>query len=171
MRIKADKLAKARDRITEVVNRALTDSNLAEMERRAEYDATGDGFGDGSGGGDRNAISRPTEAAGLALLESHFVIDPQMRAFEIIRTETLSMRTSAVRIEKAWSVVTHIQDGRRGRETTLGTCNACLRSDVANSASDRIKSGYCPACYTEWRRRGQPDRLAFEVSRRGDDEE
>ena len=164
MKFRADKIAKGRDRALEVLN-SLTDTELREFERRSEFDAGSDGFGDGNSGGRSSDVSRPTERTALALLETRFVMDPQMRAIEIIRNETLAIRASALRIEKAKSVIVHITDGRRGRETTLGTCNACERTDVANTGSDRIKSGYCPACYMAWRREGQPDRLIFEMRR------
>ena len=171
MKIRADKILKARDRALEVLN-SLTDADLREFERRSEFDATGDGFGDGNSGGRSSDVSRPTERVALATLEPRHYSDPQMVAIEIIRNETLAMRVSAIRIERAKSVIQHITDGRRGREVTLGTCNACERTDVANTGSDRIKAGYCPACWTAWCRQGRPDRLAFEISRRnyGDSE-
>ena len=169
MRTKAEKLAKARDRFVEIVAKVLTDAHLAEMERRAQYDAGNDGFGSGGSTGHSSDVSRPTERTALALMEQHWVSDPQAKAIEIIVNETYAMRTSALRIDKAWSVIEHITDGRYGRQVTLQSCGACLRDDVTGVDPDRIKSNYCPACYTEWRRRGQPDRLAFEQSRRGDE--
>ena len=165
MKFRADKVAKARDRALEVLT-SLSDADLREFERRSEFDAAGDGFGDGNSGGRSSDVSRPTERTAIALLEHRHVSDPQMIAIEIIRNSVAAMRIEAIKIEKAKSVIAHITDGRRGREVTLGTCNACFRSDVANTGSDRIKAGYCPACYQEWWRQGQPDRLAFEMSRR-----
>lgn len=46
-----------------------------------------------------------------------------------------------------------------------GTCQACER-DVTGSAVDRLKSGYCPACYIAWGRAGRPDRAQFAAGRR-----
>ena len=110
MRIKADKLTKARERILEVITRSLTDSNLAEMQRRAEYAAGNDGFGSGGSSGHSTDVSRPTERTAIALLDQRWVSDPQAKAIEIIVTETYAMRTSALRIDKAWSVIEHITD-------------------------------------------------------------
>ena len=165
MKIRADKIAKARDRALEVLTK-LTDTDLREYERRSEFDAAGDGFGDGNSGGRSSDVSRPTERTALALLEPHWQSDPQAKAIEIIVNETYAMRTSALRIDKAWSVIEHITDGRYGHQSSLQSCGACLRDDVTGIDPDRIKANYCPACYTEWRKRGQPDRLVFEMSRR-----
>jgi len=38
-----------------------------------------------------------------------------------------------------------------------GHCQRCSRW-VAGTSSDRIRSGWCPACYQAWRRAGCPDR-------------
>ena len=170
MRIKADKLAKARDRMLEIVAKALTDAHLSEMERRAEFVAGNDGFGSGGSSGHSTDVSRPTERTALALMEQRWVSDPQAKAAEIIVTELLAMRSSALRIEKAWGVIEHITDGRYGRQPTLQSCGACLRDDVTGIEPDRIKSNYCPACWTAWCRAGRPDRPAFELTRRMVDE-
>ena len=164
MRTKADKLAKARDRFIEIVSKVLTDPHLAEMERRSQYDAGNDGFGSGGSTGHSSDVSRPTERTALALMEQRWVSDPQAKAIEIIVTETYAMRTSALRIDKAWSVIEHITDGRYGHQSSLQSCGACLRDDLV----DRPKNGYCPACRSAWIRAGHPDRLAFEMQRRDD---
>jgi len=41
-----------------------------------------------------------------------------------------------------------------------GHCQRCGRW-VVGSTSDRIKSGWCPACYVGWRRAGSPDRAEW----------
>ena len=46
-----------------------------------------------------------------------------------------------------------------------GDCGACNRH-LAGSGNDRLRSGYCPACYRAWRRAAQPDRSEFEAARR-----
>jgi hypothetical protein len=47
-----------------------------------------------------------------------------------------------------------------------GHCQRCARW-VSGSASDRVRSGYCPACYQAWRRSGMVDRSEF--NRNADD--
>jgi hypothetical protein len=69
----------------------------------------------------------------------------------------------------AWQVIIHCADSVKGRQTTLGVCRACHRDDVPNVPSDRIRSGYCSACFKAWTRtdhgNGRMDRLAFEHTR------
>ena len=169
IRIKADTMTRNRERIIEALA-MLPDDVLIEVERRAQFDAANDGFSaGGSGGGASSEVSRPTELTAIAIIESRQQVDPQMTAFVIVQRELALMRTSALRIERAMYVIRHIQDGRRGRETSLHSCQACERSDLV----DRPKSGYCTACYRAWLRtanNGQvrQDRLMFEIHRRSE---
>ncbi len=170
MRIKADTMTRNRDRITDALA-MLPNNVLLEVERRAQYDAANDGFSTGgSGGGASSEVSRPTELTAIAIIEARQQADPQMTAFVILQRELALMRASAMRIERAMYVMRHIADGRRGRETSLHSCQACERSDLV----DRPKSGYCTACYRAWLRtadNGQvrQDRLTFEIHRRAED--
>lgn len=62
-----------------------------------------------------------------------------------------------------------------GHHKTAASCRACDRT-VTGSAEDRLRAGYCDACRKAWarelarwtdeRRPGAPDRLAFERQRR-----
>lgn len=164
MGVNARKLERLRDNAGRVVG-ILTDARLREIERRAKESAQPDGYGRGGDSVRSSDVADPTGTCVVELAEHHHVTDPQMVAFGIIERELGAMAKSADRISKAWSVVQYVGDGRRGRETTLGACNACLRA-VANSANDRIVNGYCPACRMAWVRAGRPDRVAFENARR-----
>ena len=44
-----------------------------------------------------------------------------------------------------------------------GTCQRCERW-VSGSSSDRIRSGWCEACFKRWTRAGRPDRTEFNRS-------
>jgi len=46
-----------------------------------------------------------------------------------------------------------------------GPCGCCER-EVSGSPADRMRSGYCTACWWAWRREGRPERFGFEVRRR-----
>ena len=170
MKIKADTMMRDRDRSIDALA-MLPDNELLEVERRAQFDAANDGFSaGGSGGGASSEVSRPTELTAIAIIESRQQADPQMTAFVILQRELALMRARALRIEKVMYVMRHIQDGRRGRETSLHSCQACERDDLV----DRPKNGYCPACYRAWLRtadNGQvrQDRLTFEIHRRAED--
>lgn len=48
-----------------------------------------------------------------------------------------------------------------------GDCLACSKW-VTGGESDRIKSGYCPACWMAWCRQGRPDRMRFQAERRSE---
>ena len=64
---------------------------------------------------------------------------------------------------KATNVLT-VGDRARGRQTSLqGDCGACSRP-VAGVETDRLRSGYCSACYSWWCRAGRPDRPGFEAA-------
>lgn len=75
----------------------------------------------------------------------------------------------AVAILRRLDFITHQEARERGRQHTGGDCGACGRY-CSNAPDDRIRSGYCAACYHAWRRTdegsGRMDRLAFERSRR-----
>ena len=164
MRIKADTMMRDRDRSIDALA-MLPDNVLLEVERRAQFDAANDGFSTGgSGGGASSEVSRPTELTAIAIIESRQQADPQMTAFAILQRELALMRASSLRIEKVMYVMRHIADGRRGRETSLHSCQACERDDLV----DRPKSGYCRGCWSAWNRAGYPDRPAFEATRRAD---
>lgn len=44
-----------------------------------------------------------------------------------------------------------------------GHCQRC-NTWVTGSTTDRVKSGYCSACYQAWRRAGNPDRTQFNAT-------
>lgn len=50
------------------------------------------------------------------------------------------------------------------RTDPSGHCNACTRW-VEGTANDRLRAGYCAACYRAWDRAGRPDRVQFERTR------
>lgn len=57
-------------------------------------------------------------------------------------------------------------DGVRPHAPGAGICGAC-EATVAGVGNDRIRSGYCHACYQSWQRGGFAERGAFERSRKG----
>ena len=170
MKIKADTMTRNRERIMDALA-MLPDNVLLEVERRAQYDAANDGYAaGGSGGGASSEVSRPTELTAIAIIEARQQADPQMTVFVILQRELALMRARALHIERVMYVMRHITDGRRGRETSLHSCQACERDDLV----DRPKSGYCAACYRAWVRTGEAgqvrqDRLMFEMRRRSED--
>lgn len=174
------------------------EESLAEIERRSKVTAAPDGYksqtrcgevssapvkhdqdcpeslmtGDcACDAGFREGLSRPTENTALRIIDGgKRSDDPQMEAFRRIDSAFQACWDAVADIDAAWDLICHITDMRRGRETTLGSCQACLRDDVPNQGDDRIKSAYCPPCYKAWQRtdegNGRQDRASFERSRR-----
>lgn len=56
-------------------------------------------------------------------------------------------------------LVSHRADDRAGRQETGGDCLACTRY-VPGSVNDRLKAGYCEACYRAWMRYMDSERRA-----------
>lgn len=175
MRFNARRIAKQRDEVLvrlPIVLAKLTDDEVAELERRVRVDAAPDGFksvqlGGNTSGGDTTDV---TQAMALRRLDGRRDHDPQKVAIERIAAGVQQVADAVKDIDSAYTLIRHITDQRRGREVTLGSCLACLRDDVPNQGSDRIRSGYCNACYTAWVKtgggQGRQDRHAFELSRR-----
>ena len=69
----------------------------------------------------------------------------------------------AQRIETKVSFVVDVAD--RKRESTIIYCEACER-EIAGTTNDRVRSGYCSACFQAWNRAGKPYRTQFEATRK-----
>lgn len=146
----------------------LTDERLAEIQRRSEQDTMPDGYGAGGSSIRSSDVADPTASTVMELIaDRRHPSDPQMVAFLIIERNLRVMARAARRTSPAWHRVERVSASARGRDMTrLGFCQACHRSDVANTVNDRIVNGYCPACRVAWDRAGHPDRLLFEIARR-----
>jgi hypothetical protein len=174
-RFSAKRAIKQRDAVLEHLPRVfgrMKDADLNEIERRARMTAEPDGFSSGGSiEGSTSEVSDPTQAHAFRLIEGTKPQgDVQMEAFRRLDRAFQGCWDHVIEAEAAWDLIQHITDGRRGRETSLGTCQACLRSDVPNVGEDRIRAGYCNSCYRSWLRSdgglGRMDRFSFELSRR-----
>lgn len=169
-RVKANRLRVQRDRALEVLGR-FTDQVLQTVEYRSTLTNDPDGFGDGkSGSGASGDISDPTGNAVLKLVDNTPDYDPQQVSCVRIDAAFGAMWKSLEDAERSWDVILHCSESIRGRQHSLAMCQACLRDDVPNIGNDRIRSGYCAACFVAWCRtdkgKGRQDRLGFERSRR-----
>lgn len=85
-----------------------------------------------------------------------------------LRSDVEHMAQLADNVDNCRKLVLSIQGRKRGRESTVDNCPLC-GGLVTNVGEDRIKAGYCPACYTAWRRAGSPrdsvERHQFERAR------
>jgi len=62
-------------------------------------------------------------------------------------------------------VVAHATEDGTARDAHRAGAGACQACDnwCSGAENDRLRAGYCPAHYHQWRRAGQPDRHAFEL--------
>jgi hypothetical protein len=61
-------------------------------------------------------------------------------------------------------VSSHAGDQDRPARSGCDVCERICRTD--KNPRDRLVSGYCPACYMQWTRKGKPDREYFKRTRR-----
>lgn len=145
----------------------LTDERLAEFFRRCEETSAIDGYGRGQSDTGRvstGEVSSSTESAALALLEGTPLADVQ---YEALTAMCVHLRTVSDEIRAATEnarFLLHVGAEKEGRESGLTDCRACARP-VSGTPKDRLRSGYCQACYAAWDRSGRPDRLVFEQGR------
>jgi hypothetical protein len=146
-----------------------------ELERRSKEVATPDGYPAGGSSGGRSAdATSSTERAVMRRMES-MQADPTLMAMRAIRNDIDTAWETLIRAEDAMRYLRHGDQLRAARQTTLSSCQACERDDVPNVGNDRIRSGYCHACFIAWTRtdygNGRQDRVAFETSRRSPESE
>lgn len=138
---------------------ALSDALIADLVRRAGNRATGESKGVGPKG--KGSISDPTLAAVLRT-EQKFN-DPVFDAVREIAFALNDIRRLTQSIDDKVRFVT--QGAERVKQSTIIHCEACGR-EIAGTANDRVRSGYCAADFQAWLRAGKPYRYTFELSRR-----
>ena len=171
-RIKTKEMITARDETTQILAK-FTDGKFSEMERRCQESSLPDGYP--SGGGDDGSKSSDatssTERTALRLISGEHSGDRTLEAMRSIRNSFDKAWDHVIAAEDAWDAICASDRGKKEREVTLGTCQACLRDDVPNVDDDRIRAGYCRGCYRDWLKTSAEsgirlDRLTFERSRR-----
>lgn len=159
------RLAQSVVAVREVVSR-LEAGILAELVRHDEVAVEHDGYPSrsGGGGGGAPAVTVPdehgdpdsvtvtfTEAAVFARGDDHRR-DPIGDAVRYIEAALPAVAEGLRRIDRARASVVHAADDKRGRISSLqGTCSACQR-DVTGVGVDRLRRGWCTACYTAFLR-------------------
>lgn len=175
-------IKKRLEQITEAaaVLEQMDASWLYELMRRREQLAANDGYGssDLTAGYGGSSDTTTTERAALPIDEfpgckrPHFVkIRNQRRqlclncgyhkdehiADPIGNTveEVLGVLDAAVQglcsIPRKYTTIVKANDGRTGRRSDLSDCLACTKP-VTWLGKDVLTSGYCPPCYSAWRR-------------------
>lgn len=80
----------------------------------------------------------------------------------IMRRRLLAREAHQLHVDIARTFHVPVSDTRF---TGQGMCQACTTRFCSGAENDRLKAGYCPACYTAWRTQGGGDRAQFEQTR------
>ena len=159
----ADKMNRDRNRALNTLNK-INETLINDLVRRASSRATSDAKPDGPR--TKGAVSNPTLNA---VMRSMSGITPQDPIFDAVKDLAHILSNIADLSQKADYRIRFITDTTsRIKDVQVIHCEACLR-EVAGTKSDRLRSGYCQACYQAWYREGMGYRLTFELSRRVSD--
>lgn len=142
---------------------ALPDRTIVELVRRAGRRESA--FTSGS----RVTVSRgsssdPVAAAVIGRLEGN--ANDNDLVYDAIQSMALNLRQMAelaMKVDQGARFVLEVKE--RSKESQMIHCEACRR-EVAGTANDRLRSGYCARCYMAWLRAGKPYRTSFEISLR-----
>ena len=140
------------------IRRDLTDAHAHAVDALAGPGSSLGGSGHGSDISDptgRQALTEDPAAMFLARLARY--ADAEPRKLRPLADEVASWRARTVR------------DLDRKPTLVAGRCQAC-EIGVSGKVNDRIKSGYCEACYKAWCRAGRPERATYERTRPNWDE-
>ncbi len=160
----------------EVLDR-LDDVTITELLRRARFSAGRDGHrpsselqsnGGATGDPDRRDPTGRMATAGSpddASDEWAELPDPVREAISELFAGLAEALGVLRQVDRRRQYVLSAADALRGRQSTVGVCAACGRT-VARTKDDRLRGGYCEACYKAWNRASRPDRAAFQHRRR-----
>jgi len=159
----AEKMNRDRNRALNTLNK-LNETIINDLVRRASTRATSDAKPDGPR--TKGAVSNPTLNAVVRSMSGNTTQDP---IFDAVKDLAHILSNIADLSQKADDRIRFITDTTsRIKDVQVINCEACLR-EVAGTKSDRLRSGYCQACYQAWYRSGMGYRLTFELSRRVSD--
>jgi len=137
---------------------SLVEALVGRAGKRAESDASPERTPKPKG-----SYSDPTASAVIRKMSGREVSDPVFDAVKELAQTLNDIASLTNRVNRLVGFVT--QDAERAKVALIHYCGACQR-EVTGTKSDRIKSGYCEACYRQWLREGKPYRYNFEITRR-----
>lgn len=168
-----EELKSRRDHIAEIVKK-LDNNTLSALRRRAGASNRALEAGAGSsvtdayatrGGSERVSggnTRRPTETTAIAeLTHPNHEGDPVRILCEEILAHMVEAHGALAAMKQKYELIVDLEDELKGRKSTVGSCRRCSRT-VPGTPDDRIRSGYCEACYRAWLRAGRPERQQFE---------
>ena len=157
----AERMIRDKNRAMNTLN-ALNETLINDLVRRASVRATVDQSPD-EGAKSKGGISNPTLNAVVRTMSGKRVADPIYDSVKELAVMLSNIAELAQRIDERVAFITDTKSSIK--ELVVVYCEACQR-EVAGTVSDRIRSGYCQACYQAWRREGMPSRYQFELQRR-----
>ena len=170
VRVSRKRMLKQLDIIGHVAE-TLPKTDLAELERVAKISSVVDGFPAGGGAKGSNDVANPTLAAVVVRLSNRKDEDYRQMSAEQVSRSIEEAATALIRAQRSLDVFNHQAEDAVGRPT-LPECICCY-DIVLGKGHDRLRSGFCPACYTAWTRtktaeRGRMDRQIFMAQRRSE---
>jgi len=145
------------------------DGSLAALLIRDEELGTSDGYPSSTmGDGGSGEVSRPTERMALDNCDTELqpMVDYVHRSTEAARRALTHAADHARLAISAAAEANRMATKHAGRQADRhigsGDCQACDRP-CSGARDDRLRSGYCAACYMRWTRLGKAtDRAGFE---------
>jgi hypothetical protein len=126
----------------------INHDDLVELWRRAEQASEADGYPSSSmGPGIRSSGDSTTETAALA----DDVADEVIAALSEAVAEVSEAHGLMRRVDKRLVFAKAVGESHRGRQASGGDCLCC--QDFASGApQDRLRAGFCNACWVAWSR-------------------
>ena len=140
----------------------LSDELIKDLVRRAGVRSTGEQTS--SGPRAKGDHSDPTLGAVVRSM-GRKAPDPIYDGVKDIARMLADIAYLSVRIDEKVRFVTEVKE--RARQAAILHCEACGR-EVAGTSRDRLRSGYCQACYRDWLRSGRPYRPQFEQGKKSE---
>lgn len=156
----ADRMNKDIERVLKTLNR-LSQETVNDLCRRAGTRALKEPGTPGPRG--RGTHTDPTLTAVMRSMSEKRIADPIYDSVRELALVLADMVALAQKIDEKVRYVT--QPDKQAKEAAVICCEACGR-EVAGTPKDRVRSGYCSACYADWTRSGRPYRAQFEAERR-----
>lgn len=171
VRVNKHRMIAQRDSVLERIEK-ITPEQISEIHRVSKIYSGIDGYPSGTGGGNSsNEISNPTLASVIRSMTQHPTADPRQVAARAVAFHIAVAEEHAEAAYRATQAFEASGESDRGRDTSVSECSCC-DGTVTGLGNDRLRAGYCSACYAAWSRtrteRGRMDRLAFELKRRGE---
>lgn len=130
---------------------------------RAKQDAI-DGFGPGTSMSSihkARGVSDPTSSIAIRLItKGDPIITNSNEMIRLVRDALKNAQQARDRMLRGMPSLAP----ELARESSIRICEAC-EATIAQVGENRIKAGYCPACYRAWLDAQRPDRSQFQLLR------